>query len=132
MAAEPTYLFVYGSLRRDAAGRHHPLLSDAEFVDTATARGRLFRVSWHPGMVPDGSAGPTVGEVFRIPPELHEEMFRALDAYEGREFALRGVTATLASGASVAAHLYAWLGDPLTGTLLPGGDFGTPAVHPDR
>ena len=123
-------LFVYGSLRRDRAQRHHPLLRCAEYVDRATTRGKLYRVSWHPGFRPDSSGDPVIGEVFRIPAEKREEMQRALDGYEGSDFQLQPVTAVLPDGSEQMVNTYEWLGDPSAATYLPEGDFGPANGHP--
>lgn len=125
----PTLLFVYGSLRRDAAGRHHPLLVEAEFAGAATVRGRLYRVSWHPGLVVDPDGPPAHGELFRIPPGRHDAIFAALNTYEGPAFLLTPVEAKTGEGRLVAAVTYAWLGDTGLATLLPAGDFGVPGPH---
>lgn len=124
-------LFVYGSLRRDRADRHHPLLRCAEYVDRATTRGRLYRVSWHPGFKTDSRGVNVVGEVFRIPGERRAEMQRALDGYEGSEFRLQVITATLPDGREQLVNTYEWLGDPAAATYLPDGDFGPANGHPD-
>jgi gamma-glutamylcyclotransferase (GGCT)/AIG2-like uncharacterized protein YtfP len=123
-------LFVYGSLRRDRALRHHPLLRGAAYVDRATTRGKLYRVSWHPGFQPDGSGDPVTGEVFRIPAARREEIQRALDGYEGPEFHLQSITAVLPDGTEAMVSTYEWLGLPSVATYLPEGDFGPANGHP--
>lgn len=123
-------LFVYGSLRRDRADRHHPLLRCAEYVDMAIARGKLYRISWHPGLKTDTSGDDVIGEVFRIPSQRRAEMQRALDGYEGRDFRLQSITATLPDGTEQLVNTYEWLGDPSRATYLPTGDFGPANGHP--
>lgn len=118
-------LFVYGSLRRDRDGRHHDLLREATFVTAATVRGRLYRVSWHPGVVLDPAAGPVRGEVFHLPPARSAAMLAALDAYEGVTFSLTPATATGDRGETLAVSTYAWLGNPAHAEWMPGGDWGT-------
>ncbi len=119
-------LFVYGSLRRDATGTHHPLLASARFAGAASVSGRLYRVSWHPGLIPDDSAGPVKGELFELMGSRE-----ALDHYEGPDFELVAATASTAAG-SVAAHVYAWRGNPAAATLVESGDWGPPGEHAAR
>lgn len=122
-------LFVYGSLRRDTSGGHHPLLTRARFVASAEVRGRLFRVSWHPGLILDESAGPVVGELFDVGDTTNS--WTALDQYEGTEFRRVPVSA-FANAAHCQASTYEWLGDPRTATLVISGDWGPPESHRDR
>lgn len=76
------HLFVYGMLLssvRHAVGER--LRGEADLVGSATFQGRLFRVSWYPGVV-DGEPGDVVhGEVWR----LHDPdaTFDWLDEFEG-------------------------------------------------
>lgn len=123
-------LFVYGSLRRDAEGRHHPLLRGAAYRGPATTRGRLYRVTWHPGLHPSADGGLVIGELFAIPSALREEMVRNLHAYEGPDFQLDPITASTTDGTAIAAATYTWLGDASNGTLLSGGEFDVPPLHP--
>lgn len=127
---EDLFLFVYGSLRRDGAGRHHPMLREAEFLGDATTGGRLYRVSWHPGLHPDKTAGEVTGELFRIPAAIRPDLVRALDAHEGPGFELRRVPVHLADGSTRSGYTYAWLGDASQAAHLADGDFGIPADHP--
>jgi gamma-glutamylcyclotransferase (GGCT)/AIG2-like uncharacterized protein YtfP len=122
-------LFVYGSLRRDATGRHHPLLSHGEFLGPGRVHGRLYRVSWHPGLHLDAEATPVHGELFHLPVEHRDAMLAALHEYEGDFFRLTPVDAQLSDGRTVTAHTYTWTGDAASGTLVPHGDWGRPEAH---
>lgn len=130
-------LFVYGSLRRDAAGRHHPLMRVARFVAPATVRGRLYRVSWHPGLHLDsprvsGSpvTSPVQGELFEFGDDVRDAALAALTSYEGAMFRLDPVTATCDDGTTVDAFTWVWLGAAAEGTLVVDGDWGAPHSHP--
>jgi gamma-glutamylcyclotransferase (GGCT)/AIG2-like uncharacterized protein YtfP len=130
-------LFVYGSLRRDAAGRHHPLMRVARFVAPATVRGRLYRVSWHPGLhldSPSALGSPVAsqvrGELFEFGEDVREAALAALTAYEGTMFRLEPVAAACDDGTTVDAFTWVWLGDAAEGTLRADGDWGAPAQHP--
>jgi gamma-glutamylcyclotransferase (GGCT)/AIG2-like uncharacterized protein YtfP len=76
-------LFVYGSLMSTA---RHPtgdrLRSEARLVGAATIQGRLYRVSWYPGLVEDAHAGQRVhGELYALGDPTRALSW--LDAYEG-------------------------------------------------
>ena len=73
-------VFVYGTLRR--GGSNHHRLQGAEFVATATVRGRLYRIDWYPGLVADENADEVIGEIHQVP----ATMLSALDDYEGPEY----------------------------------------------
>lgn len=76
-------IFVYGSLLTRAA---HPmgdkLRREATLVGAASIQGRLYRVSWYPGVVlSDNPADHVYGEVYRLAEPLAS--LRWLDEYEG-------------------------------------------------
>ena len=62
----PPLLFVYGTLRR---GSDHPnaarLAAESEWLGHATLAGTLYRVSWHPALVLEGSDTVT-GDLLRL------------------------------------------------------------------
>jgi gamma-glutamylcyclotransferase (GGCT)/AIG2-like uncharacterized protein YtfP len=108
------HLFVYGSLMSSAA---HPmgerLRREARFVGEATVQGRLYKISWYPGLVEGGDAETRVhGEVYAL--NSPSPTLKWLDAYEGiasgrlDEEAYERVerTAALASGDPVTAWVY--------------------------
>lgn len=108
------YLFVYGTLRRDGAGRMHRLLSgDAQLVGEATCRGRLYRIADYPGLVPSTAPEDLVlGEVYVLGrPGL---TLSRLDDYEGcgprfsypTEFVRRTQDVTLGGGRVLEAWAY--------------------------
>jgi gamma-glutamylcyclotransferase (GGCT)/AIG2-like uncharacterized protein YtfP len=77
------HLFVYGTLRRGAQPNGHAALlhGAARFVGRGRVRGRLYRVSWYPGLVDSDDGHDTVvGDVFALP--AGESLLAALDAYE--------------------------------------------------
>jgi len=81
MPAAPL-LFVYGSLRRAADFPEARMLAaGADHLGTATARGRLYRIAWYPGMVAsDDPAERVTGDLFAL---RDPALLAALDAYEG-------------------------------------------------
>ena len=75
-------LFVYGTLMR---GFDHPmarlLAANADFLGTATCRGRLYLVRHYPGLVlSDDPADIVHGEVFRL--REVDALLREFDMYE--------------------------------------------------
>ncbi len=70
-------VFVYGTLRSGASNACR--MEGAEFVGRGRVAGRLFRISWYPGMVLDKDAGWVTGDLFRVSPE----QLGKLDEYEG-------------------------------------------------
>ena len=58
-------LAVYGSLRRDVAGREHPLMAPADFVDTGHFSGCLYDLGEFPGAI-QADSGTVAVEIFRL------------------------------------------------------------------
>lgn len=76
MNEEAELVFVYGTLRVGASNHHR--MKGAEWVGTGIVRGRLYQVSWYPGLVPE--AGPrVVGDVY----EVDADLLARLDEFEG-------------------------------------------------
>ena len=76
------YLFVYGTLRREGGGEmYHLLARHSDFVGEATYQGRLYLVSYYPGIIPSDDPSDIVyGEVYRLSnPSL---VLARLDEYE--------------------------------------------------
>ena len=74
-------LFVYGTLR---SGLQHPeanwLSEHSELIGEATAKGKLFRIGWYPGLV-ESDYGHVTGELLLL--EDPETILQRLDVYEG-------------------------------------------------
>ncbi len=119
-------LFVYGSLRRDAEGRSHPLLADATCLGAATVRGALYKVDWYPGLVLDPEGGAVRGDLFELPPARADAMIAALDDYEGGVYRRRLATAQVEGGEALETWVYAYTGGVQGFATIPSGDFGTP------
>jgi gamma-glutamylcyclotransferase (GGCT)/AIG2-like uncharacterized protein YtfP len=127
----PSYLFVYGSLRRGAKnGMNRLLLPYGQFVADATYPGRLYRVANYPGAVPSDRAADVVhGEVWRL--TCPQEAFARLDEYEEcgpdfpepTEYLRRETEVRLATGEIVPAWIYLY-NRPTEGLeLIEHGDF---------
>lgn len=123
-----TLLFVYGTLRRDPAGRIHPLLGpDAVWHGMARWPGRLYRVTGdYPGAVPSSTPADLVhGELYA----LSDPVLGALDDYEDcgatdPEYRRRLAQVERADGSTVTAWVYVYA-RPVAGlTPIATGDFG--------
>jgi gamma-glutamylcyclotransferase (GGCT)/AIG2-like uncharacterized protein YtfP len=123
------HLFVYGSLMSSAG---HPmgerLRREAQMIGEATIQGRLYKISWYPGLVASHEPGERVhGEVYAL-----EDPGRALawlDAYEGLEpgnpdfgeYQRLERPARLASGEEITAWAYLYRGDVAGLCAIPSG-----------
>ena len=70
-------VFVYGTLRRGGSNAFR--MEGAEFIGTGRVEGKLYVISWYPGLVPGRDLGWVSGDVFRVGPQ----QMRALDEFEG-------------------------------------------------
>ena len=75
-------LFVYGTLRRDAAGRQNALLGDARFAGEATTAGRLASIGQYLALIVDRGGEEIAGELY----ELRSPRWETLDEYEGEDY----------------------------------------------
>jgi gamma-glutamylcyclotransferase (GGCT)/AIG2-like uncharacterized protein YtfP len=123
------HLFVYGSLMSTAG---HPmgarLRRDARLVGPATIPGRLYRVSWYPGVVESADPGQRVhGEVYAL--TNPSEALAWLDAYEGivadseeiSEYGRIERPVRLATGEEIAAWVYLFVKSVSGFALVPDG-----------
>lgn len=130
--AENDLLFVYGTLRRSAAGGMHPLLGRAAFLGKAWWCGRLYLVDGYPGAVPDDTCSARVaGELYRLLDP--SETLAALDAYEecgphygaDAEYVRTVTVVELADGSESSAWIYLY-NRPVDGLVrIASGDFST-------
>ncbi len=124
------FLFVYGTLRREARhAMHRVLRASADFVDEAVFQGRLYLVHHYPGVVASESPADSVrGEVYAL---RDVGLLEKLDTYEGigadapqpTEYVRRRQQVRLARGETVEAwvYLYNWPVDKFE--RLESGDF---------
>lgn len=94
-------VFVYGTLRR--GGSNHFRMEEADFVASATVRGRLYRIDWYPGLLLDDSGDDVIGELYQVSAEIME----SLDAFEGPEY--RRVMTEVQSGGDHRSPQAAWV-----------------------
>jgi gamma-glutamylcyclotransferase (GGCT)/AIG2-like uncharacterized protein YtfP len=128
-------LFVYGSLMSTS---HHPmgdrLRGEARLLGEATVEGRLYRISWYPGMVAGAQPGARVhGEVYALSTPARSLAW--LDEYEGLvpgdpaagEYERIELPARLASGETITAWIYVYRGDTSSLALIASGRWAPPA-----
>jgi gamma-glutamylcyclotransferase (GGCT)/AIG2-like uncharacterized protein YtfP len=122
-------LFVYGSLMSSAGhAMGERLRREARLIGAAAVQGRLYRVSWYPGVVDGGDAGNRVyGEVYAL--NDPGKALEWLDAYEGivpgkcapGDYERVERPVWLASGDKLTAWVYLYRKDVAGLTLVPGG-----------
>ncbi len=133
MAKDSRYLFVYGTLRKDAGCEMYYLLaSNAVFVGEATVRGTLYSLGDYPGLVPNRHAPDVVkGELYLIGSGALRSTLAILDIYEGlgpnqpwpHQYRRMLVTATADDGCELEAWAYV-VDRPLEGLRrINSGDF---------
>ena len=121
---KPTTLFVYGTLKRRAPRRQHPLLRDGHYLARASVSGTLYDLGQYPGLMRSPRNGRRVtGEIYELPDEHAVAMLRALDRYEGSEYVRRRVYVTLSNGKRRAAWAYLLRQRPKSAVRLNSGRF---------
>lgn len=118
-------VFLYGTLRRGACNAHR--MAGAQFLSPGTVAGKLIRIDWYPGLVPDVDAGEVQGEVWRVSPKMLAE----LDRYEGcdpesgagEEYRRILAQVNLEDGGKTDAWVWNWTG-PVDGyPVIESGDW---------
>lgn len=129
--AEQEFLFVYGTLRRQAGramGRW--LARQTDYVGNGTVRGRLYLVTDYPGFVASRDPQDCVrGEVYRL--RYPVAILARLDEYEGygprfptpNEFIRARQHVRLASTAIITAWIYLYNLPVDTLSRIDSGDF---------
>jgi gamma-glutamylcyclotransferase (GGCT)/AIG2-like uncharacterized protein YtfP len=131
-------LFVYGSLMSSAG---HPmgerLRREARLLGEATIEGRLYRISWYPGLVAGGGTHSRVhGEVYAL--NSPAPTLKWLDAYEGlgsgradqHDYERVEREVVLASGGRITAWVYLYRKSTAGLRLLPEGRWQPSARSP--
>jgi gamma-glutamylcyclotransferase (GGCT)/AIG2-like uncharacterized protein YtfP len=101
------YLFVYGTLKSGFLNRYaRRLRREAALLGSARMAGRLYRVSWYPGMRPPRCPQDLVtGELYRL--RQPSKTLEVLDRYEEPHRYRRELRiATLGDGRSLKAWVY--------------------------
>lgn len=127
-AIQTDLLFVYGTLRRGSDHENAARLArESSLLGTATLRGTLYRVSWHPALVLEGEDTVT-GDLLRLTDPAASLPW--LDAFEScgpddpppHDYR-REIAEVLTADGAVQAMVYVW-NLPLDGLeRMPGGDW---------
>jgi gamma-glutamylcyclotransferase (GGCT)/AIG2-like uncharacterized protein YtfP len=120
---EPSFLFVYGTLRRGCPNQFARLLNaHARFVGIGRMRGRLYQVAAYPGAIQSEAADEWVrGEIFEL---QDPDILATLDGFEGGEFNRAVVHAELDGGQAVESWCYLFNREP-RGHRIESGDWGS-------
>ena len=110
-------VFVYGTLRR--GGSNHFRMAEAEFVESGSLRGRLYRIDWYPGLVVDSAGDEIFGDVFRVTPG----QLAVLDEFEGHEYRRIRATVRTPYGVPMQAWIWEWLMPVDEGQRITSGDW---------
>ncbi len=105
-------VFVYGTLRR--GGSNHFRMDGADFITTGRIVGRMYKISWYPGLMLDDAGDDIIGEVYSV----DQEMLGNLDSFEGisagetedSEYRRVPATVTRPDGESLTAWVWEWRG----------------------
>lgn len=131
MTADPPpreLVFVYGTLRRGGSNAFR--MKGAKLLGRGYVAGKLYTISWYPGLVLGKAGGIVTGEVFRVGPE----QIRALDEFEGlsageiegSEYRRVKVECIIESAAVDDAEMvwaYEWKGPVDEDRRIPSGDW---------
>jgi gamma-glutamylcyclotransferase (GGCT)/AIG2-like uncharacterized protein YtfP len=125
-----SYLFVYGTLRRDA---QHPMADylnqQAQWIGPASYQGTLYQVADYPAVVASSDPADTVyGEVYQL---LTAELWSVLDDYEQcspsfptpSEYQRLLQTVYLSSGEAISAWVYLYNRSISGLEVIESGDF---------
>ncbi len=126
-----TYLFVYGTLRRETNSEMFKLLAKhADFVSTASYQGKLYKIDNYPGVIPSANPVDSVqGEVYLLHnPNL---ILPQLDQYEEcgpgfaepTEYKRELWSVSLQNGQLIQAWLYRYNHSTAALEILSSGDF---------
>lgn len=110
-------VFVYGTLRQ--GGSNHFRMAGAEFVESGSLRGRLYRIDWYPGLVVDSAGDEISGEIYAVNPEN----LALLDEFEGHEYRRIRATVRTPYGVPMQAWIWEWLMPVDEGQRITGGDW---------
>lgn len=133
ISAGTSHLFAYGTLQPGARGamgeaERDRLAGEAEFVGPASTIGQLLNLGAYPGLIEGGR--PVYGGLLLL--DRPEITFEWLDAYEGitgrpgDEYVRRTRPVRLATGQSLQAWVYIYVGPRVGKSLIPTGFWKAP------
>jgi gamma-glutamylcyclotransferase (GGCT)/AIG2-like uncharacterized protein YtfP len=118
-------VFVYGTLRRGGSNAFR--MDDAEFVASGKVTGRLYAISWYPGLVLERGAETVEGDIFRV----GLDQLAALDEFEGisanevegAEYRRVQTEVTTEDNKAMVAWAYEWTGPVDDSKRISSGDW---------
>lgn len=129
----PSYLFVYGTLRRRSKSKMHRLLErNASFVGEGSVPGKLYSLGHYPALVPTQTTRSTVkGDIYKIGAGKLDLLLAMLDEYEGcsdddaepHEYRRAKLEVSIDRGDTVSAWAYVLNRSPEGLNLIDSGDF---------
>ncbi len=124
MSGTRELVFVYGTLRR--GGTNHFRMSGGDLVAEGVVKGRIYRISWYPGLVL-GDEGEVKGEVYSVDAAqlLELDAFEGLSAgeIEGSEYRRVKAVVFRADGKTLSAWVWEWIGPFDAKDVLEQGDW---------
>lgn len=115
-----TYLFVYGTLRRDfSLPLKAAVAGDMVYIGTGRVKARLYDLDAYPGAVKEGDS-EIVGDVFEL---RNENVLAVLDEYEGGEYRREMEAVMVSSGEIVQAWMYWYTGTVTESMLIKEDDY---------
>jgi len=115
-------LFVYGTLRALVPNSKADLFkAGASFLKSGRTIGKLFHISWHPGMTPGDAGEWVIGEVWKL--DDADATLTRLDEFEGPEFERILVNVDMGDGAQLEAWTYFFKGSVEGKPRIESGDW---------
>ena len=105
-------VFVYGTLRRGSSD--HFRMDGAGFITAGRIAGRMYQISWYPGLVLDDAGDDIIGEVYSVDQDMlgNLDSFEGISAGETEDSEYRRVLATVIGpdGEILIAWVWEWRG----------------------
>ncbi|NNE87849.1 MAG: gamma-glutamylcyclotransferase [Silicimonas sp.] len=131
MTSEPNVIFTYGTLRPDLGDRPeaHAFRASATHLGPASFQGKLYAISWYPGVVDSTDPSDRVtGDLYEI--GTGPDFFEKLDTYEGcappwpepYEY-IRAIRDVTFNGRTESAWIYLFNWPITNQTCIESGDF---------
>jgi gamma-glutamylcyclotransferase (GGCT)/AIG2-like uncharacterized protein YtfP len=118
-------VFVYGTLRRGGSNAFR--MDGAEFITSGKVEGRLYVISWYPGLVLERGSETVEGDLFRVGPDqlVALDEFEGISAneIEGAEYRRVKTEVTTMDNQVLLAWSYEWKGPVEESKQIPSGDW---------
>ncbi|MCW1923996.1 gamma-glutamylcyclotransferase [Luteolibacter arcticus] len=125
-------VFVYGTLRRGGSNAFR--MDGAEFVASGKVVGKLYAITWYPGLVLERGPETVDGDLFRVGPDqltaLDEFEGISANEIEGAEYRRVKAEVTTGDNEVILAWSYEWKGPVEESKRVLSGDWLK--AHPTR